>query len=113
MDKREIKKLEDGIRQIQRELAALGPMRPGSISSQYNVCGNPGCQCKDPKAPVKHGPYYQLSYSHKGRSTTEFVKPENLEATKAMLKNYKRFRELTQLWIDLSVQLARLRRQAN
>ena len=46
------------------DLAALGDLRPGSLSIQYNVCGSPGCRCKaDP--PVKHGPYYQVSYTRK------------------------------------------------
>ena len=112
MSTKEIEKLEDRIRRIQSELAALGAMRPGSISKQYNVCGNPKCHCKDPDSPKKHGPYYQLSYSHKGKSTTEFIKPENLEQAKAMVKSYKRFKELSELWIDLSIRLARLRKKA-
>ncbi|MGC9328602.1 MAG: DUF6788 family protein [Candidatus Hinthialibacter sp.] len=29
-------------------------MRPGALSQQYNVCGNPRCRCKDPQHPQKH-----------------------------------------------------------
>jgi len=47
--------------QIKAELAALGEMRPGSLSRQYNVCGKPNCRCKDPQNPQRHGPCYQLS----------------------------------------------------
>jgi len=50
------------IEKLKKRLAELGPLHPGSISEQYNVCGTPGCQCKDPKKPRRHGPYYQLSF---------------------------------------------------
>jgi len=93
------------------EAAALGEMRLGSLSKQYNVCGNPTCRCKDPKNPQKHGPYYQLSYSHKGKSTTEFVKRGTVTETRKQLKNYRTFKKLTEEWVELSVKIARLRKK--
>ena len=104
--------LENRIETIKRKLSALGDMRPGSLSTQFNVCGNPTCRCKDPDNPKKHGPYYQLSYTHKGRSKSEFVKMEDLEAVKEQLKNYQQFKKLTADWVDLSLELARLRKSA-
>ncbi|MFC1572017.1 DUF6788 family protein [Candidatus Eisenbacteria bacterium] len=65
-------KEERRVEQLKRKLAQLGPMLPGSISEQWNVCGTPGCQCKDPDKPKKHGPYYQLSFTVGGRSSTMF-----------------------------------------
>ncbi len=51
-----IRALEAEIAEIKRQLAAIGDLRPGTLSEQYNVCGNPKCRCKaDP--PRKHGPY--------------------------------------------------------
>lgn len=98
------------IKKVQLLLADMGEMRPGSISKQYNVCGNPKCRCKDPENPKKHGPYYQLSYTHKGKSTTEFVKKENVDAAKQQIKNFREFKKLTEEWIDLSVKIAKLRK---
>ena len=86
-------------------------MRPGSLSEQYNVCGNPTCRCKDPKNPQRHGPYYQISYSHKGRSTTEFVKPAMVAEARRQLKTHRRFKKLAEEWIDLSVKIAKLRKK--
>ena len=40
---------------IQRQLAAMGPVLPGSLSEQWNVCGTPGCRCKARSNPKKHG----------------------------------------------------------
>jgi hypothetical protein len=100
------------IRRIQEELAALGPIHPGSLSRQYNVCGNPACRCKDPKRPKKHGPYYQLSYTWRGKSTTRFVRPAQVEAMRGKLAAYKRFRELTSAWVDAAMALEQLERNA-
>jgi hypothetical protein len=101
------------IKKIQQRLAAMGEMRPGSLSKQYNVCGNPSCRCKDPKNPKKHGPYYQLSYTHKGKSTTEFVKKEMVSQVRQQIRNFREFKKLTEEWIDLSVKIGKLRKKAS
>jgi uncharacterized protein DUF6788 len=106
--KRRMQTLERQIAKVKGELAELGDLRPGSLSEQYNVCGTPGCQCKaDP--PKKHGPYYQLSYSRKGKSSTRFVRPQHLATVKRQLKNYQRLRSAVDRWIDLATELATLR----
>jgi hypothetical protein len=98
------------IEEIKAELVKLGPLRPGHLSQQYNVCGTPGCRCKaDP--PRKHGPYYQLSYTWRGKSRTEFVRPENLPAIRQQLSNYERLRDLLNEWITLGINAAQLQRQ--
>jgi len=100
--------LERQIEKVKRDLAALGDLRPGSLSTQYNVCGTPDCRCKaDP--PKKHGPYYQISFSRKGKSSSKFVKKEDLPAICKQLKNYERLKELMDRWIDLATELSNLR----
>jgi len=97
------------IAEIKRAVAQLGPLRPGSISRQFNICGNPGCRCKaDP--PEKHGPYLQLNFTWRGRSRTEFVREQDLDVVAAELDNYQQLRSLTEEWIDLGIERARLRR---
>jgi len=93
---------------MKSQLRALGPMRPGSLSRQYNVCGKPGCRCKDAKNPRRHGPYHQLNYVYGGKKTSEFVRPQNLKVVRNQLVNYKRFRRLTDQWVGSALQLARL-----
>jgi len=96
---------------LQRELLALGPVHPGSITEQYNVCGQPGCRCKDPKNPQKHGPYYQLSFTWQGKSSTRFLRPEQVEPMRRKVANYKRLRELMNEWVSLGVDLERAERE--
>ncbi len=106
-----MKTLQQRIRKIQAEVAVLGPIHPGSLSRQYNVCGNPACRCKDPRRPRKHGPYYQLSYTWRGQSTTRFVRPPRVEAMRAKLAAYKRLRALTRQWVDAAMALEPLERE--
>ena len=82
-------------------------MHPGSINTQYNVCGNPNCACKNKENPKKHGPYYQLSYSNKGRSTTKFIKEEELKTIRKQVENYKKFKEMNAELVNLNVELVK------
>jgi uncharacterized protein YukE len=102
--------LEARIERIKEEIARLGELRPGALSQQYNVCGNPKCRCKA-NPPMKHGPYYQLSYTWRGKSTTRFVRKENLAQVKQQVRNYRRLTKLVDRWVALSMELSRLRLQ--
>jgi hypothetical protein len=82
------------VAEVKASLDTLGPVLPGSISKQWNVCGKPGCKCKDPDRPQRHGPYYQLSFTVAGRSSTMFLKPEELAEARRCLRRYRRFKDL-------------------
>jgi hypothetical protein len=102
-----IQSLERQIDKVKRDLTRLDGLRMGSLSEQYNVCGTPGCRCKA-SPPEKHGPYYQLSYTRKGKSTTRFIRKPNLVMVKQQLRNYARLRTLVDRWIDLAIELSDL-----
>ena len=99
--------LERQIDKVKRDLMQLNGLRMGSLSEQYNVCGTPGCRCKA-SPPEKHGPYHQLSYTRKGKSTTRFIRKPNLAAIKRQLRNHARLRSLVDQWIDLAIELSDL-----
>ncbi len=103
-----IQLLERQIARIKRELAEVGDLRVGTLSQQYGVCGTPGCRCKA-SPPAKHGPYYQLSYTRKGKGTTRFVRREALSTVKAQLRNYAKLRRLVERWVDLATELSALK----
>ena len=111
MNPTQLKKWEQRIQHIKRRLSGLGEMRPGSLSRQYNVCGKAGCRCKDPRRPQRHGPYYQLSYVHQGKSTSQFIPPAQVKAVQAQLATYKTFRQLTQEWTGLALRIAKYKLQ--
>lgn len=101
-------RIERQIEKVKRDLVALGDLRPGSLSTQYNVCGSPGCRCKA-SPPEKHGPYYQVSFTRKGKSSSKFVKKKDLPAIRKQLKNYERMKLFMDRWIDLATELSNLR----
>jgi hypothetical protein len=95
------------VRRIKQALSDLGPVVPGSISTQWNVCGKPGCRCKDPKKPRKHGPYYQLSFTVDGKSSSVFVKEDDLGRLQECGKRYRRFRALNNQLLGAYIQWVR------
>ena len=97
------KRLENQITKIKEKMMNVGAMRPGSLTKQYNVCGTPGCKCKDPLKPKKHGPYYQLSYVHQRKSTSRFIRRHQLAEVKAQVAQYKKFRVLMDRWIEIAL----------
>jgi len=100
--------LEERIAKIKQEIAGLGDLHPGRVSQQLNICGNPRCLCKtDPAA--RHGPYHQLSYAWHKKSTTRFVRKENLAEVRQQVLTYRRLRKLVDRWVTLAMQLSRLR----
>jgi hypothetical protein len=91
---KQLSQWQSRLAQAQAELARIGPMRPGVLSRQY----------KDPVH--KTGAYWQLSYTHKMRSRSRYVRAEEVRLIKPLLANFKRFRQLVDRCIDLSVKIA-------
>jgi hypothetical protein len=89
-----MRKEEGAIERIKVRLVGLGPVLPGSLSRQWNVCGSPGCRCKAPKHPRRHGPYYQLSYTLRGKSSTVFVRAEDVAEVRRRIRRYGEFKQL-------------------
>jgi hypothetical protein len=100
-------KTKKSFEQLKQKLLNLGPVLPGSISEQWNVCGTPGCKCKDTENPKKHGPYYQLSFSIGGRSSSLFIKKEDIAEARKSVKRYQEFKKLTMELVQEYVDLIR------
>jgi hypothetical protein len=108
---RTIQAIEKRIQNLKNQLAALGPLRPGSLSRQYHVCRKPGCRCQNPDKPQRHGPYYHLDYVHHGKKTTRFIRSVQLPEVRQQLANFKKLRRLVDQWITLSLQKSEFLRQ--
>ncbi len=109
----QLQKMERRIKEIKGKLTLVGEMRPGSLNEPLTVCGKLNCRCKDPQRPKKHGPYYQLSYVHNGKSTSQYIQKEFLGAVRSQLANFKRFKALTTEWVDIALALAKEKLQAD
>ncbi|HNX35990.1 MAG TPA: hypothetical protein PKM57_15275 [Kiritimatiellia bacterium] len=93
----ELTEKEKRIRALLAGMAKLGAMRPGTLTVQYR---NPA---------EKKTPFNQLSYTHKGRSRSEYVRPENLAAVKREVETFRKFRLLVEEVTELSLEASRLR----
>ena len=96
--------LKSEIVEIKKKMMALGDMHPGSISLQYQACGNPNCKCMDRKHPQRHGPFRKLSYVYKGKTGCRFVRTACADEIIRRVAVYKEFRALIDRWIKLSIQ---------
>jgi hypothetical protein len=92
--------IETEIAKIKKALLKLGQMHPGSLSQQKRSRGG----------SPRGGIYYQLSYSHAGKGHTKYVRSEDVPEVTQEIENYRRFRGLTTKWVELAIELAKLRR---
>jgi len=97
MANQSLEKLEGRIIAIRAKIAGLGDMRPGSLTRQYR------------KPQEGKQPFHQLSYTHEGKSRSDYVRAENLQTIRREIKEYKRFRKLSETLVTLSIKASRLR----
>ncbi len=103
-----VQQIDEKIFRLKQQLLTLGPLHPGSLSQQYQVCGKPGCKCGDPKKPRPHGPYTKLTYVHRGKFTCRFVRAGSVPEVTMLVAAFKTFRHLTEEWVALSIERAQL-----
>jgi hypothetical protein len=108
MPRKSRQQIQAEIEKLKAELLQIGLMRPGSLSQQYTACHKPGCKCVDPVRPQKHGPFYKLNYTHGGKSSTQFIRPQFVEEVRRQLATYQKFQSLTQKWVALALQLSKM-----
>ena len=99
MSQKRIEQIERRIDRTKRALLEIGPMRPGSLTRQY----------KDPQHHT--GAYWQISYTRRMKSHTEYVRREWVKDLRRQIAGHKRFKRLVELWIDLSIEHSRLTMQ--
>lgn len=96
MIKRRLAQIDKRIGKIKVEWAAIGQMRPGSLTRQY----------KDPVSAS--GAYYQLSYTLDMKSRTDYIPRNWVPQVRRQVANYKRFKSLSTEWVALSIERCRL-----
>jgi len=95
-DKRLVR-IEQQIEEIKRELMGIGEMRPGSLTKQYR------------NAEEKKWEFYQLSYTHKMKSKTNYVRAHHVAELKEQIKTYKKFKKLVEKWIALAIEHSKIK----
>jgi|SRR6266700_53672 len=101
--------LEQRRAQIADQIATLGDLRPGSITSTTGRCGKPNCHCHQPNDPG-HGPNPRLTYKMQGKSITESL-PNPLAMRKAEreIAEFRNLQDLHREFVEVNAQICQLR----
>ena len=97
MSTSKLERLEEAIQGIKREIGKLGALRPGSLSKQSR------------KTKTTYGAYWHLSYTHRGKGHTQYIRDAFVPQVQAEVSNFKRFRKLIDRLITLSIERSQLR----
>ena len=103
-------KLEAERKQLLARIAALGDLRPGSLTETYVTCGKANCRCKQGRH-YRHGPHWLLTYTVDGKTRTRSIPATELEATRAQIAECQRLREWVAQLIAVSTDLCQGRLQ--
>ncbi len=96
MSQKKLPQIEKRIERIKTALQEIGPMRPGSLTRQY----------RDPE--TRTGAYWQISYTRRMKSRTEYVRKEWVTEIRKQIATHKRFRRLIDEWGDLRIEHSQL-----
>ena len=89
-----LEKLEGRRTRVLEDLAAVGDMRPGSITERYRPCGKQPCCCKEAGHPG-HGPYYSLTFKAGGKTVTRHLaRGPALDKTRREIAAFRTFEQL-------------------
>src|SRR5664280_2263556 len=104
-----LESLEQHRANIANQVAALGDLRCGSITSTTGRCGKPNCHCHQPEDPG-HGPNLRLTFKINGKTVTESLPDQ--PATRKAEREIAEFRKLQGLHkelIEVNAQICQLR----
>jgi hypothetical protein len=96
MSTQRLAKIEREIEGIKDQIAEIGIVRPGSLTRQY----------KDPKN--KKGAYYQISYTHRMKSKTQYVRSDSLAQVRREIRDYNKLKKLIERWVALGIEYSAL-----
>jgi hypothetical protein len=95
--------------QITDQIAALGDLRCGSITSTTGRCGKPNCHCHQPNQPA-HGPNLRLTYKVGGKTVTESLPdPAAVRKAKRETGEFHRYQALHKEFLQINTQICQLR----
>lgn len=101
--------LEQQRAHVSHQIAALGDLRCGSITSTSGRCGKPNCHCHKPDQPG-HGPNPRLTFKVQGRTRTESL-PDAAAVNKAKreIEEFRKFQALQKEFLEVNAQICHLR----
>lgn len=94
---------------ISGQIAALGDLRSGSITSTTGRCGKPTCHCHQPK-DLGHGPNLRLTHKVNGKTITEALSdPAAIRKSEREIAEFRKLQGLHKEFIEVNAQICRMR----
>jgi hypothetical protein len=94
---------------ITAQIAQLGDLRPGSVTSTSGRCGKPDCRCHQPGQPG-HGPNFRLTYKVNGKSISESLPtPAAIHEAEREVAEFRKFRQLSREFVQTNTAICRSR----
>lgn len=90
--------------ELRQELAHIGELRQGSLSSRLRRCGKPRCHCAQ-EGDRGHGPYWSVTRTVHGKTEFRSVAPGAVRQTEAQIAESHRFQRLSREFVDVSTRL--------
>ena len=101
--------VEQRRQEIVRQIAQLGDLRAGSVTSTSGRCGKPGCRCHQPGQPG-HGPNLRLTYKVAGKSVSESLPtPAAIHKAEHEIAEFRKFQQLSREFVETNAEICRLR----
>ena len=98
--------------ELRQELAHIGELRQGSLSSRYRRCGKPRCHCAQ-EGDRGHGPYWSVTRAVHGKTEFRSIAPGAVRQTEEQIAEFHRFQRLTREFVDVSTRLCDAHLEAN
>ena len=95
-DARRLQAIDQEIERIKAQIGQIGVVRPGSLTRQY----------KDPKKQT--GAYYQVSYTHRMKSRTAYVRATFVMDVRQQIRDYNKLKQLIERWVALGIEHSQL-----
>lgn len=94
---------------IADQIAALGDLRAGSITSTTGRCGKPACHCHRPNDPG-HGPNPRLTFKVRGKTVTQSLpNPSAVRKAEHEIAEFRRLQALHKEFVEVNAQICQLR----
>ena len=93
---RRLERIDQEIERLKARLGQIGVVRPGSLTRQY----------KDPTQ--RTGGYYQVSYTHRMKSRTAYVRAHFANEVRRQIRDYHTLKKLIERWVVLGIEHSQL-----
>lgn len=101
--------LEQQRANMANQIAALGDLRCGSITSTTGRCGKPNCHCHKP-GDSGHGPNLRLTYKVNGKTVSQSL-PDRAAERRAEreIAEFRKLQELHKGFVEVNAKICQIR----